>query len=308
MDRKHLAIVAGIFSLVIISAAAAPRLSAQSGSKGQMPEWSHLDTSAAEEAGPEAVVREISYDGYARTLKSFVNDRGMVDYQGIKKHRKLLDSFVASMATLDPEAVDKWPEKEKIAVWLNAYNALTLTAIIDNYPIQSSFTRSLVFPKNSIRQIPGVWTELKWTVAKQPMTLDHIEHKILRVKFNEPRIHMALVCAAMGCPPLRNEPYYGRRLDQQLDDQTRKFLANPKKFRIDREQNRVYLSPIFDWFWEDFKKFYPADDQAFLGNAQTERAVLNFIGRYLSVGDRKYLIKADYEVVYLDYDWSLNEQ
>jgi hypothetical protein len=182
-----------------------------------------------------------------------------------------------------------------------------LKAIIDHYPIKASFWRSLKFPRNSIRQIPGVWTDLKFPVMGQRMTLDEIEHGILRQKFNEPRIHMALVCAAMGCPPLRSEPYVGDKLNDQLNDQARRFLADPKKFKIDRNEGQVALSPIFKWFGEDFIRTY-GTNAGFSRFQPKERAVLNFIQNYLSAADQEYLFKGDYAISYLGYDWSLNER
>ncbi|MCI0419208.1 MAG: DUF547 domain-containing protein, partial [Acidobacteria bacterium] len=122
-----------------------------------------------------------------------------------------------------------------------------------------------------------------------------------------PRIHMALVCAAMGCPPLRYEPFLGDQLDEQLNDQTRRFLSDPTKFRMDRSKGKVYLSSIFKWFPSDFIKTY-GTDQKFAGHDPAERAVLNFISRYLDASDREYLATAKYNVEYLGYDWSLNEQ
>jgi len=118
---------------------------------------------------------------------------------------------------------------------------------------------------------------------------------------------MALVCAAMGCPPLRTEPYEGDKLDRQLNDQTRVFLANPQKFRLDRGQGKVYLSSIFKWFGGDFVNNF-GTDKAFTGFSPDERAVLNFVSQYLAAGDRDYLLHGKYTLVYLDYDWSLNEQ
>lgn len=138
-------------------------------------------------------------------------------------------------------------------------------------------------------------------------TLDGIEHQTLRKEFNEPRIHMALVLAAMGGPPLRAEPYGGATLDRQLDDQVKRFLGNSPKFRIGRMNNRIYLSLIFDWFGEDFVRAYGTVTK-FQGRNGKERAVLNFISRYLSDEDRRYLETARYDIKYLDYDWSLNEQ
>ena len=194
-----------------------------------------------------------------------------------------------------------------MAFWINVYNALTLKAIVDHYPIQSSFLKSFVYPRNSIRQIPGVWDKLTFSVMGRDMTLDEIEHRVLRARFNEPRIHMALVCAAKGCPPLRNEQYTAAKLERQLDDQTNRFLSNAKKFRIDRENKTVYLSPIFDWFGDDFIKTYRAN-RAFQGYSAKERAVLNFVSRYLGDPDRMYLEKGGYSLSYLPYDWSLNEK
>ncbi|MBI2818390.1 MAG: DUF547 domain-containing protein [Acidobacteria bacterium] len=139
------------------------------------------------------------------------------------------------------------------------------------------------------------------------MTLDGIEHEVLRKQFREPRIHVALVCAAMGYPPLRNEPFEGAKLEEQLADQTRRFLANPRKFRIDRSQRRVYLSAIFDWYGEDFVPLFGTEER-FGGHGAAERAVLHFISRHLGEADRAYLERETYALEYLDYDWSLNEQ
>jgi hypothetical protein len=93
------------------------------------------------------------------------------------------------------------------------------------------------------------------------LTLDGMENGILRFKFDKPRIHMALVCASMGCPPLRNEPYMGAKLNAQLDNQASNFLKNKNKFRIDLAANKVYLSPIFDWFDQDLIRNYSVENE-----------------------------------------------
>jgi hypothetical protein len=246
-------------------------------------------------------------DDFAAVLKTYVNQNGMVDYRGLKDNSGRLISFVAALDVLPQDVYQKWSVKEKIAFWINAYNALTLKAIIDNYPISAGFFKALAYPRNSIRQIPGVWDNLRFGVLGKRMTLDEIEHSTLRKDFNEPRIHLALVCAAMGCPPLRNEPYIGDKLDQQLDDQARHFLANSQKFAINRDQGKVYLSPIFKWFGGDFVKTY-GTDREFAGFSPEERAVLNFITKYFKAQDQEYLRQGVYTISYLDYDWSLNEQ
>ena len=139
------------------------------------------------------------------------------------------------------------------------------------------------------------------------MTLDAIEHEVLRAKFKEARIHMAIVCASIGCPYLRKEPYTGDLLSEQLDEQSRKFMSSSDKFRIDKENNVVYLSPIFDWFGEDFVKTY-TPESGFEEYGARERAVLNFVSRYASDLESSHLKKEKYRIKYLEYDWSLNEQ
>ncbi len=251
--------------------------------------------------------KSFSYDSYAAVLKSHVDDAGMVNYRGLQAARDKLDEFSAAAARLERKVYEKWGERDKIAFWLNAYNALTLQAIIDHYPIKSSFLKSRVYPKNSIRQIPGVWDEIVFNVMGQDLTLEHIEHEILRKEFDEPRIHVAMVCAAMGCPPLLNEPYTGTKLDGQLDDRARRFLDNPTKFRIDRDKDRLYLSPILKWFAEDFTSKY-SPEKEIAKHGRKVSAVLNFIAVYLKEADRDYVLAGKFKIKYLKYDWSLNEQ
>jgi hypothetical protein len=246
------------------------------------------------------------YKDYATVLEGYVDDTGMVNYKKLKTKPKELNAFVTAMGELDPNCFAKWSEKDKIAFWLNAYNSLTLKVIIDNYPIKSSFFKSRVYPKNSIRQISGVWDEKTFIVMGENLTIGHIEDEILRKDFNEPRIHMAMVCAAMSCPPLRNEPYLAEKLDLQLDDQSKKFLSNPKKFKVGN--NTLHLSPIFKWFAKDFLKTYGIEG-SFAGYNGEQAAVLRFIVKHLKEDDKKWLKNKERQTIkYLKYDWSLNEQ
>jgi len=246
-------------------------------------------------------------DAYRALLSERVNATGLVDYRGLRANRQDLDRYVLSIAGLDPNAYEAWDDAKKIAFWINAYNALTLKAIVDNYPIKKGgLISSLRFPESSIRQIPGVWDEIRHPIMGEPMTLDQIEHEVLRKQFDEPRIHMVLVCAAMGCPPLRNEPYTGDRLDAQLTDQARRLFSDSRKFRIDRKSETVYLSSIFKWFGADFARKYSTDE--FQQASAGLRPVLNFAARHVTPADAEYLKTQRYTVAYLDYDWSLNEE
>jgi uncharacterized protein DUF547 len=244
---------------------------------------------------------------YAAVLRAHVNGDGQVDYVGLKARRAVLDEFVAALGRLDRAAFAKWKDKAKIAFWINAYNALTLRAIVDHYPIKARPVRGAVYPKRSIRQIPGVWDKLRFTVMGRQLTLNQIEHEILRKAFNEPRIHMALVCAARSCPALRTEPYTGNRLGAQLALQTRQFLARPSSFRIDASAKKVHLSQIFKWFGGDFLKTYGADKR-FADRAKPANAVLAFISRHVGQAEQQALADKSYSLSYTDYDWTLNEQ
>lgn len=255
---------------------------------------------------PKAYAADFSYENYAHVLKTVVSDDGMVNYKALKASREKLDAFCAALEKLDPGIYEDWTEKEKIAFWLNAYNAHILQTIVNRYPIKASLLKSVVFPKNSIQQIPGVFNKVSFVIMGRKMTQDDIEHNTLRKQFNEPRVHMALVCAAKGCPSLCTEPYLGEKLEAQLHDQTKKFLSNRSKFSIDRTNATVSLSSIFKWFGDDFIKSY-GTDKAFKGHTQKERAVLNFISAYLPERDRDELKKRKYTVSYTPYDWSLNE-
>ncbi|MEM7588027.1 MAG: DUF547 domain-containing protein [Acidobacteriota bacterium] len=183
---------------------------------------------------------------------------------------------------------------------------MTLQAIVDAWPLAQPAVDE-GHPRG-IRWIPGVWDVTTHGVAGRQLTLNAIEHEILRVEFDEPRIHSALVCAAISCPPLRGEAFVAARLDEQLDDQTRRFLDHPDRFRVDREASKVHVSKILEWYGEDFIFSFEPDEGFTAGSSEAERAVLNFISGYLSEDDRAYLQTGDYAVEYLPYDWSLNEQ
>lgn len=247
------------------------------------------------------------YDGYARVLARHVDEKGLVDYQALQGDRAGLDAFIIALGRVSSGTYEKWDTDHKLAFWINAYNAITLQVIIDHYPIKPTFPARLKYPPDSIRQIKGAWDKLTFSVLTRSLTLDDIEHKILRREFSKPRFHLAVVCASRGCARLRNEPYDGARLIEQLDDQGRYFFADANKFRIDREKKVVWLSPYFKWFGEDFVPRY-GRTREFAGYDETERASLNFASVYLDYERKSYLAAGGYRIRFLDYDWSLNER
>ena len=250
--------------------------------------------SAASQTATNNQAQPYSDEDYAAVLNTYVNEQGQVNYAKLKENRAGLDRYNQSLGNVAPETFQSWSEAEKIAFLVNAYNSLTLQAILDHYPV------------DSIRKIPGVWKSLKFQVLGQPTTLDEIEHQILRKEFNEPRIHMALVCASVGCPNLLREPYRGATLDQQLDANTQQFFSLDRNFKLDAKAQKVYLSSIFDWFGQDFEKTYGTEDK-FKTFSAKERSILNFASQYVNAEQLTQLQQVK-KLSYLDYDWSLNRQ
>jgi len=244
-------------------------------------------------------------------LALYVQD-GRVDYTALKFGRASLDRYLDQLAGVGADEFAGWPEAERIAYLINAYNAYVLETVIDHYPIEGSgFLKKLTspsrfgLPKSSIRHIDGVFDRLRHDVAGTEMTLDDIEHATLRTDYDEPRIHFALVRATVSCPPLREQAYRGVRLDEQLDDQGRRFLNDPRHNRFEIERGRVHLSKLFDWYGEDFEQF--AGEPGYARDPEVS-GVLSFVSRYLRERVAEFLETGEYGVQFESYDWTLNDQ
>ncbi|RMG18285.1 MAG: DUF547 domain-containing protein [Planctomycetota bacterium] len=224
---------------------------------------------------------EPDFRAYDRLLRAYVDERGLVDYAAFKrKDEAALRRCVAEFAAVDAAALEGNAKK---AYWINVYNAVTLQAMLEFYPLRSI--------KDKVSHLPGgynVWKDYRF--GPQKVSLDEIEHKILR-PLGDPRIHAAIVCASKGCPPLRNEAFVPERLDAQLDDTVRRWLRDPRRgLRV--EGQRVLLSKIFDWFGEDFAPDVPGR--------------LRWVARYVDEETARRLRSGGLEVAFLDWDWSLN--
>ena len=236
---------------------------------------------------------------YNEVLKQFV-ENGFVNYAGLKNNPGKLNQYLETLSRVPEEEFESWKTNRQLAYLINLYNAAALKLIIKNYPVESI--------KDTGGFFTGPFDQKFIRLFGNTVALDTIEHEIIRKKYDEPRIHFALVCAAKSCPQLRNEAYTAYRLDSQLNDQAKTFLSSRKGLRIDRSKKKVFLSSIFKWFGEDFlNKYIPESESKFKSFDKTERAVLNFITHYLSSDDKKYLQSADYTIKYLNYNWSLNE-
>jgi hypothetical protein len=219
-------------------------------------------------------------------LSNFVSN-GRVDYARLKSAPEELDSYLQDLAAVRPEDFAGWPRENRLALLLNLYNARTLRLIVDHYPLKTI---------RDIGVLPGAaWRQLLVRFGGQVMTLSHLENDIIRADYREPRIHFALVCAALGCPILRSEPYTGDRLVAQLEDQANQFIRTPEKNRFDPTTGTLWLSPIFKWYKDDF----------------TDRAgsLTVYVKPFLPSEAREAIGQASkVKVRYTRYDWGLNER
>lgn len=235
---------------------------------------------------------------------------GMVDYKAVLVRRNLLDLYIRNIGKVPPSKIAESTRQAQLAFYINAYNALTWKAILDHYPIEekirSGFLAKLRGPANSIRQIPGVWNKTTHRLAGNFMTLDDIENEILRKTFRDPRVHFALVCAAHSCPLLRPEAYRADKIDQQLDDDVRRFAQDPDRVLVEIDARRIGLSKILKWYSGDFaESTIPGFQNRNLSKGL--QGVLGLMAPYLPEPQQRFIFKGNYKIYYFDYDWTLNE-
>ena len=230
---------------------------------------------------------------YTALLRDYVKD-GRVNYKALKNDKRLAE-YIEILRKTDPKTLSG---NEELAFWLNVYNAFTLKAMCDNYPLKS------ITDLNSPGGAGGlvIATVLKTTVWDKPLveiqgkkyTLNGVENEIIRPK-GDARVHFAMVCAAKSCPPLRNEAFEGAKLNEQLEEQGRIFLAQTHKNSFDFAKKTCKLSNIFNWFKGDFEK--------------SGKTVVRYVARFLpkEQGDALLANAKTFAVEYSEYDWSLNE-
>ena len=214
--------------------------------------------------------QDLKHELWSELLAKHVSNSGEVNYKSFKKDSVKLKDYISYLSKNTPS--DNASKNEKLAYWINLYNALTVDLIVRNYPIKS------------IKDIKNPWKQRLWKTAKFSYNLDEIEHDILR-KMNEPRIHFTIVCASISCPKLQNKAFKANTLDAQLNKATKAFLADNTKNEITK--NELKLSKIFKWFSKDF---------------ETNGTVIDFINLYTST-----TISEDAKINYKDYNWNLNE-
>jgi hypothetical protein len=224
---------------------------------------------------------------WTEVLKGHVRN-GVVDYAGLRRGGEpALTRYLASLESVCLDDYRTWSRPRKLAFWMNAYNAYTVRLVLDHHPLESI---------RSIGLLPGAAFREDFIPLERlrgdAMSLDDIEHEVLRKEFSEPRIHFALVCASKSCPPLRSRAYRSAVLDRQLDDAARDFIRDPTRNRFDAANRKFSLSSIFDWFDEDFER--------------AAGSVEAFVAGYMDEPTARAIRAGGVRVEFLDYDWSLN--
>ncbi len=240
-------------------------------------------------------------------LSEHVSD-GLVDYVALMADSDKLNEYLQGLAEINSEAYKKWSRQQKLALWINAYNAFTIKVILDHYPIEHSWLADPLgqYPDNSIRQIRGVWDDMNWSVMGEKYSLNHMEHVIMRREFAETRVHFVLVCAAKGCPRLESKAFGASDLEASLDQAGIDYIYNSRRVRIDKRNKLVKLPHIFKWFSEDFESGTKYKG-LFEDHPSKLAGILSWVYRYANDEDRKFLLHGSYETPYTYYDWALNE-
>jgi len=224
------------------------------------------------------------YSNLDSVLSKYVSEDGLVDYRGVKNDNAL-GTYQDAVKNFDPATLTD--ANEQLAFWINAYNAFTIVLIAKYYPL-----KSIMDIENKAGKNP--WKIRFININGKKYHLDEIEKDIIIPEFEEPRIHYALVCAAVSCPKLRNEAYLPSKLEEQLEEQARNFLNDEDRNRLDRKKKRMYVSKIFDWYTSDFEN--------------ADGTLINHFLKYINESDKEFIINSEVsKISYLNYSWKLND-
>ena len=236
--------------------------------------------------GEEKAVKKVAFDhsAFDGLLKKYAKyPKGRVDYKGLLSEKAVLDAYIK---TIDEANLSDLGPNDTKALLINAYNANTLSLILNNYG-----------KIESIRDIDKPWDAVKYKVAGDKVSLNNIEHNLLRAVFKDPRIHFAVNCASIGCPPLPDFTFEGATLDSQLDTVITDAFANPRYIKV--EGKKLAVSSLLKWYGEDFTK------KDWNPRAET---LPEFVAKYASGEVKSFLEKNPKpKVKFQDYDWSLND-
>jgi hypothetical protein len=224
-----------------------------------------------------------------------------VRYADFAKDRIALKAYLDELSSVKKAEFDGWSKAQQMAFLINTYNAQTIELILGNYPVKS------------IKDIGGVfddrWERKFFTLLGAPTSLNMVEHKMLRApgRYDEPRVHFAVNCASIGCPMLREEAYSAEKLDKQLEEQTVRFLSDRSRNRLSKDNSKLEVSKIFDWFKVDWTSGYKG-----IGSAGPVSSLESFFSRYASQlteddAGRSTIRDSKAKIEFLNYDWSIND-
>lgn len=225
----------------------------------------------------------VSHQIWDRLLKKHVDEKGLVDYKGLKNDQTELRNYLELLGKAAPNK-KSWTRDEQLAYWINAYNAFTVELILNHYPVESIKD---IGSGPLITFVNSPWDIKFIEIGNKKLDLNNIEHGIIRKDFDDSRVHFALVCAARSCPELRNEAYTGAKLDRQLEEEAISFINNTARNKI--TEGKIKISKYFDWYAGDFE----ADG----------KSIIDYLNQF-----SKTKISKNAAVEFLDYDWKLNEQ
>jgi len=240
-----------------------------------------------------------------RFLKKFVNDKGEVNYSAALQEPRLLNRYLTRLKRIPVKELFHWPREERMAVFINAYNAGIVRSILDSYPVKT------------VMNIPGLWEQRTIPVGSSSgkkkkkkvffYSLNQIEKEVLKMEFRDEKTLFALSKGAKSSPRLRQEAYTGPHLEGQLYLAAREFVNDARQVKIEPGKKKIHLSKLFKWHADDFL-FNWGDFPEGNKWAPEETAVLSFVVHYLEDAKKvEYLKEGEYKVAYLDFDWRLNE-
>jgi len=219
-----------------------------------------------------------------------------VDYRGFAADRALLAGYLKSLSSVTPGEYAAWNKAQQFAFLANAYNAFTVEKILTRYP-------NLVSIRDFGRVFGNPWKDDFFTLLGAERSLDWIEHDTMRAPgvFDDPRVHVAVNCASVGCPMLGRDALVAARLDAQLDDLLRRFMSDRSRNRYDTQAKTIELSQIFDWYGKDF-------EQGHKGFSSVQDVVAKYAEQLAdAASDRARLRTKNAPIRFIEYDWRLND-
>ena len=259
--------------------------------------FTRLEVGFSQNSAPSAGNLDQSYPNWESLLKKHVkwlpdNKQSRVNYKGFAADRAELKKVLESFSAVPKAEFDKFSREQQMAFLINAYNAFTVEVILTKYPDLKSI-------KDLGSFVTSTWKKKFFTLLGEERHLDWIEHEQLRPRYNEPRVHVAVNCASIGCPALFPEAFTAAKLDAQLEDGMLRFLGDRTRNRY--ADGKLEVNMIFKWFREDFEKGHK-------GFAKLEDVFAKYADQLAaSPADREKIKAKNVPISNLDYDWSLND-